>query len=111
MFCAVVRSTAPPPAPSCNAAQSVLDGVHPSRFSTFQRLRYIAQRTATGGKCQRPDRFTDMAHSGEHTQKEIKDDVPPHRPHHHHQAPPLAYRSASPADLTKCPHCATLTRY
>ena len=50
-----------------------------------------------GGKCQRADQFSDMAHSSEHT--------------HRDQSNPFAYRSASPTDLTKCPHCVTLAHY
>lgn len=46
-----------------------------------------------GGQSQRADQFSDMAHSGEHTRQD--------------QSYPFAYRSASPTDLTKCPHCVT----
>lgn len=53
--------------------------------------------TVMGGKCQGGDHFSDMAHSAEHT--------------HRDQSRPFAYHSASPTELTKCPHCVTPTHY
>lgn len=59
----------------------------------FSQRKDIDPPMVLGGQSQRADQFSDMAHSGEHTRQD--------------QSYPFAYRSASPTDLTKCPHCVT----